>query len=193
MEDQERQDDPNIHLVHTRDIAERSDFDRDQVVKTKELGEDWGDGFFVEEEPVVVYRDAQGGIVKTVPLSEHAEQQAEMAEPIIAEQKIQPTPISRQDRDKLVAILAARLFKWYATQPRHPTKYNPVHDGIPDLPPGSPDNLQPLPGTKLYPATPGQVIDWLKTTVIGPRVQVQNHKRGLDGYQPQLTISRKAY
>ena len=184
--------DPDIHLVHTHDIVERSDFDRDSGVASKDLGEDWGDGFFVNEEPVMVYRGPDGGIVSTVPLSEVSERQAEEAAPLIAEQKIQPTPISRAERDKLVTILAVRLFKWYAGQPKSATKFNPVYDGIPDVPRGSSENLQPVPGTNLYPATPQQVVDWLKRDVIGPRVEVQNHKRGLDGYQPTLTIHRKA-
>lgn len=186
--------DPDIALVHTRDIVDRTDFDRDQKINKDELGDDWGDGFFVEEEPVVVQRGSQGEIVRTIPLSEYADYQREDMEtdPVLAEQKIQPTPISRAERDKLVYILASRLFKWYAAQPRHPSKYNPIYDGIPDVPKGSSENLQPIPGTKLYPATTGQVMEWLKTSVIAPRVKVQNHKRGLDGFQPELTISRKA-
>lgn len=185
--------DPDIHFVHARDIVERSDFDRDQTVNSDDLGEDWGDGFFVNEEPVVVQRGPMGEIVRTIPLSEYSEFQREeqQADPLLAEQKIQPTPISREDRDKLVYILASRLFKWYASQPRHPTKYNPIYDGIPDVPAGSPENLQPIPGTQLFPATPNQIMEWLKVKVIAPRVKVQNHRRGLDGYQPELTISRK--
>jgi hypothetical protein len=49
--------------------------------------------------------------------------------------------------------------------------YNPLLDGISDLPSGSPEYLQPLPGTHLYPATRGQVYDWLKGFVAA-RVQV---------------------
>ena len=183
---------PDIALVHSRDITERSDFDRDQTIKSGELGEDWGDGFFVEEEPVIVQRNAQGHIVRTTPMSEYADMQREEAAPVIAEQKIQPTPISRADREKLVYILASRLFKYYAAQPRSATKFNPIYDGIPDVPAGSPENLQPIPGTNLFPATPNQIMEWLKVKVIAPRVKVQNHKRGLSGYQPELTISRKA-
>ena len=186
------QQDPPVHLVHTHDIVERSDFDRDQKVRAGEVGEDWGDGFFVNEEPVMVLRGPDGGIVKTVPLSEAQEAMQEAAEvdPVVADTVITPTPISRADRDKLVEILAIRLFKWYAAQPRRPDKYNPVYDGIPDAPPGSPLNLQPPPGMNLFPATPGQVLEWLKMTVIAPRVRIQNNKRGLDGYRPSLSIVR---
>lgn len=188
-------EDPNVQFVHTHDIEERSDVDKHAKVTDSDLGdEDWGDGFVVDAEPVVVLRGKDGGIVRTVPLSEHMERMSEVQEaqpePLTAEPVVTPTPLSRKDRDKLVAILAGRLFKWYAEQPRRPDKYNPVYDGIPKLPTGSDRNLQPLPGTDLYPATPYQVLEWLKVDVIGPRVQIQNKKRGFDGYRPSLTIKR---
>lgn len=188
--------DPDVFLDTSRvyEITERSDFDRDQKVKADDLGEDWGDGFFVEAEPVLVDRDAKGAIIRTTPLSQvpalaHLVTGDE-APPIEGRLKIEPKPLSRADRNKLVEVLALKLFNWYKRQPPNPSKYNPVHDGIPDVPPGSPEGLQPLPGSNLYPATPGQVIEWLKTTVIGPRVQVINKKQGWEGYRPSLQIKR---
>lgn len=185
--------DSDIHLVHTHDIDERSDVDKHQKVKDEDLGDEyWGDGFTVNTEPVMVFRGDDGGIVKTVPLSEYHEQLQYKQESILEEQApvITPTPLNTADREKLVEILAIRLFKWYAAQPRRPDKYNPVYDGIPDVPPGNPANLQPPPGTNLYPAAPYQVLEWLKTTVIGPRVRIQNQKKGWTGYRPELSIVR---
>lgn len=188
---------PVVEFVHSHDIVERSDVDRDQKVTAKDLGDDdWGDGFTVSSEPVMVLRGEDGGIVKTVPLSEwdtmmeRKQEEAEKAPPVEAPPVVSPTPLTTADREKLVEILAIRLFKWYASQPRNPTKYNPVYDGLPDAPPGSPVNLQPPAGTNLYPATPYQVLEWLKTTVIGPRAKIVNHKRGMSGYQPSLSFER---
>lgn len=63
---------PRVFLdtSNIRTITERSDIDRDQNVKAKDLGEDWGDGFFVQEEPVLVTRNPDGSIKRTTPLSE---------------------------------------------------------------------------------------------------------------------------
>lgn len=59
-----------IDTSHIRTITERSDFDPHERVRAKDLGEDWGDGFFVQEEPVLVQRNKDGSIARTTPLSE---------------------------------------------------------------------------------------------------------------------------
>ena len=97
-------------------------------------------------------------------------------------------PLSISDREKMVSILAMRLFQWYRSQPQRVDIYNPVWDGIPDAPPGSPTNLQPLPGMNLYPATEMQVYEWLKTKVIGPRAQIINKKQGKEGVASDYAV-----
>lgn len=172
------------------EIEERSDFDRHQNVKAKDLGEDWGDGFFVQEEPVLVTRDKRtGAILRTEPLSSVPwinMDPDDDVEPVVADPVHTPRQRTASEREKLVEILAMRLFRWYADRPPSVTEYNPIYDGIPEAPAGSRDLLQPLPGTKLYPATPGEVLEWLKMKVIAPRVQIVNKKRGWKGYQADL-------
>lgn len=152
-------------------------------------GEYMGEGFIQQDVPVLVQRGPDGGIVRTTPLSEipgvsytpggiEWDKKPE-------EKEAAPTPatLSRDERNKLVDILALRLFKYYRQMPPTQQKYNPFYDGLPDLPSGSPEHLQPLPGTKLYPATDAQVYEWLKRFV-GARVQVINRQRfGKDNLQ----------
>ena len=184
-----------LFIEHKRDIVERSDFDRDQRVNPDDLGEDWGEGFHVETEPVIVDRGPDGEIVRTRPLSEvefEAEQEWEAqqaAPPIEVDPVIAPSPMNHKDREKLVRILAVRLFKEYAGRSPEDPRYNPIYDGLPQVPPGSPQTLQPIPGTKMYPATHGQVLEWLKTDVIGARAKIQNHRIG-QAYKPVLSFDR---
>lgn len=182
---------PPVKLDATRitEVEDRSDIDQHQDLKTirreiAEGAEDWGDGFFVDYEPVVVTRDAGGLITRTTPISEIPWLDADPDEnPVVAAPVTAPGPQrTAAEREKLVDVLAMRLFKWYQSQPPSPTQFNPLYDGLPELPPGAPRSLQPLPGTDIYPATPGQVYEWLKAKVIGPRVQLVNKKRGWRGY-----------
>lgn len=144
--------------------------------------EDWGEGFYMSPQPVLVQRGPDGGIVRTTPLSEIPGVSFEGGKLVrdneIKEVEAKPTPVplSRSDRQKLVAILAGRLWRYYRDRGPNDPRYNPFRDGIPDLPAGSPENLQPLPTTKLYPATEGQIMDWLKR-FIGERVTVIDKKR----------------
>lgn len=172
------------------DIKERSDIDHHQNQKaiTDQLereGEDWGDGFIVQDEMVVVTRSkATGAILRTTPMSEalFMERDEQEYEPIeVAPRPSAGPPLSISEREKMVGILAMRLFKWYQVQPRQVGLYNPVYDGIPHAPAGSAQNLQPLPGTNLYPATGTQVMEWLKVHVIGPRAQIINKRQGRMG------------
>lgn len=147
---------------------------REHLDKTHE---DWGDGFLVQPEPVHIVRDRQGHIVQTIPLSEipgvEYTSQQEDAAAVVAETKETPVPMSRKERTQMVAILSARLFKYYRARGPGDPRYNPFRDGLPDLPAGSPENLQPLPTTKLYPATDGQIYEWI-TRFIGERATVVN-------------------
>lgn len=189
-------DEPEVMaLEHKRDIVERSDFDRDQTVDLDNLGEDWGDGFHVDVEPVLVERGADGEIVRTTPLSEVEEQrekefyEAEAAPPIEVAPVHSPTPMTPVQREKVVRIMAVRLFKEYAGRAPEDPRYNPLYHGIPDVPPGSPQSLQPIPGTKMYPATNSQVMEWLKTNVIGARAKFTDQRIG-EGYRPTLSFER---
>ena len=172
------------------DIEERSDFDRDMTVKAKDLGEDWGDGFFVQEEPVLVTRNKDGSIASLRELSDIPGflEVDEDAEPVQAEPVNVLHTLPRNERDKLVTVLATRLVRWYKNQPPRIDAFNPIYDGIPEAPPGSPDNIEPLPGTHLYPASEQQVFDWIKTHVIGPRVQLINKRRGFTGFARDYAV-----
>lgn len=154
-----------------------------------ETAEDLGGGFLMQDTPVLVQRGPTGEIARVTPLNEipgveYTTQGILMdGEPEEQEAVPTPAPLPRAERDKLVEILAIRLFKYYRAQGPQVQKYNPFFDGLPDLPAGSPEHLQPLPGTPLYPATDGQVYEWLKRFVAA-RVQVINRNRfGKDNIQ----------
>lgn len=171
------------------EVTERSDIDHHQsrsaILKDLEDqgAEDWGDGFLVEPGFVRVDRDRRTGkIIRTTPLHEIPGLiDRDESEPVIGRTRPTPVGLDMSEREKVVDILTFRLFKYYKEMGPSPTLYNPVYDGIPDLPPGARENLQPLPGSKLYPATPGEVFLWLKTKVVGPRAQLVNRKQGRTG------------
>lgn len=193
--------DPKVVLDTSkiRDIVERSDIDRHVPLRQQKrlLGEDWGGGFFVQEEPVLVQRGPAGEIVRTVPLVDipgfgDPIVTGEEQEPVEGRMRPTPTPLPTSEREKLAGILALRLFRWYASQPPTPMAYNPVHDGIPDLPEGAHHSLNPLPGTNLYPATRGQVLERLKR-VVASREQLVNRKKGIQGYRPDIATRAGDY
>jgi hypothetical protein len=70
------------------------------------------------------------------------------------------------------------LFRHYASEPslRNRERFNPIRDGIPEVPAGSPEHLAPKPGTPLYPATTGQVYDYL-LRFVAQRAKVIDTKR----------------
>lgn len=171
------------------EVTERSDIDHHQNKKAilgqleDQGAEDWGDGFLVEPGFVRVDRDKRTGkILRTTPLHEipgFIDQDEN--EPVIGRTRETPVGLNISEREKIVDILTYRLFKYYKELGPSPVLYNPVYDGIPDAPAGAPENLSPLPGSKLYPATPGEVFTWLKTKVVGPRAQLVNKKQGRTG------------
>lgn len=145
--------------------------------------EDWGDGFYVEPQPVLVQRAPDGSIVRTTPLSEipgvefsGGKIERVDEEPLEVEAKPTPVPLSTSEREKLVGILTTRLWRYYKERGPNDPRYNPFRDGIPELPAGSPEHLQPLPGTPLYPATDGQIRDYLRRFIV-ERVTVINRNR----------------
>jgi len=189
--------DANPVLAPTLPVAEieRSDFDPHQSIKSQEavLGEHLGDGFFLQMEPVLVQRDRTGRIMRTVPmheamlLAEKAREEAAKLPPKIGRTKPILHPLPTSEREKLAGILANRLFAWYDEQPPSPTTYNPIHDGIPELPPSADKALaKPLPGTKLYPASRFEVYEWLRR-VVAARITMTNMKKGIKGHVPDLS------
>lgn len=140
--------------------------------------EDWGDGFNVYPEQVLIQRNPDGSIARTIPLSEipGVTTYDKDAPPVEADEVPTPVPLSTSDREKLVGILTNRLYNYYWDRGPGDPRFNPFRDGIPELPAGSPEHLQPLPGTPLYPATGGQVRDYLRR-FIADRVTVINKNR----------------
>ena len=161
------------------DHAPRSEF-RKQISEGKD---DWGDGFFVEPEPVLVLRAPDASIQRTIPLSEIPG--VEYGKKALSNEELEREEEARSssrvvlptaEREKLVSILTGRLFRYYAGRGPKDPRYNPFRDGIPELPAGSPQHLQPLPGTDLFPATDGQIHDYLRRFVAA-RVTVINKER----------------
>jgi hypothetical protein len=101
----------------------------------------------------------------------------------------EPVPLGTKDREKLRAILAHRLFNYYndPAMLQNRGKYNPIRDGLPDLPAGSPQHLMPMPGTPLYPATGAQVYQWL-LKFVAQRAQVIDTKKYGGGTLADLAL-----
>jgi len=195
-------DSPDIILedVTVTEITDTNlaDHQADRSSFRKELEEgsiDLGDGFLMQEEPVIVDRDVHTGrITRLTPINElpgveyhrgkinFADTEEKVKE---AEAKEELYPLPRDQRDKIVGILAARLLKHYQKLPDSYQGYNPLRDGVPELPAGSPEFLEPLPGTPLYPATPAQVFEYLKREA-GKRAHFINKQRFGDGVSPDL-------
>lgn len=163
--------DPKQYVIEDTTLA---DAHADASTFKKQLEEgatDMGEGFLQYDEPVVVDRGPDGSIVNVTPVSEHRAFIPREGDPYLESIRPAPTRLPRAEREKLVDVLTARLFKHYEGLHPDAPKFNPLYDGIPDLPSGSPEHLQPLPGSKLYPATRGQVYDWLRRFV-ADRAQV---------------------
>jgi len=194
----EEPDDGDVELVEGSvwEIRDTTLADRDLPKtllrrKLSEMGDDLGDGFVMHNTPVLVTRDlTTGAIIKTTPLNElpGVEWTAADEEALLAGQERETLhPISRQERTKLVEVLSLRLLRWYKDTEQMANRYrfNPVRDGIPELPAGAPAHLAPLPGTPLYPATEGQVMDYLRR-FIGSRAEVINKNRFGPGYKDDV-------
>lgn len=160
-------------------LEERSDIDPHQNPKTirKQLeaeSEDWGDGFLVQKELVAITRGPDGSIIRTTPLSEvpFVPREPDPHPPVEAEPSPTPVPLNMSEREKLVEIMTMRLFKHYKQRGPSLTAYNPIYDGIPDAPAGAPENLQPLPGSKLYLVSETQVYEWMRDKIVAPRLRI---------------------
>jgi len=179
---------PTKELVHTNlvDTHQSKQSIHKDLLKT---GEDLGEGFTMQDEPVLVQRDQRGEIVKLTPLSELPGVEYEQAAPPVeADLKRQPTPVkmSRSDKRKFHAVLARRLFNHYSDlDPGYPG-FNPLRDGIPvDPVDRHPMALQPdKTGAKLKYATAADVYRYLKD-VVAQRATVIEKKNGTTGIMGQ--------
>lgn len=165
--------------------------------------EDLGEGFLLHDEPVLIQRGVDGGIVRITPLSElpgvhldgnvltpdeKSPKQLE-TDIMVAEEKETLVPLNSASRDKLRHILTTRLFNHYATEAslRNRAKWNPFRDGLPELPSGADSFLTPSKELPLVPATKGQVYDYLLKHV-AQRAKVVDTKRFGGGTLQDLAL-----
>lgn len=190
MTEEKWEDAPDIvfDASKIREISATNLVDEHQSEKKirKDLAEgaqDLGEGFLLHDEPVLIQRAADGAIARITPISELAgvhlrgtvlEQDPDLLLPeqteqkaMVAESKETLVTLGKKSRDQLRDILATRLWNHYATEAslRNRNKYNPLRDGIPDLPPGSPAFLSPSEEMPLFPATEAEVYEWLRTHI----------------------------
>jgi hypothetical protein len=190
--------------VPLRTITGRSDFDEHNPDMSV-LGEDLGDGVYAAPEPVKIYRDAKGAMVRTVPLSEVAEEEERMrAEgllgedppPMVADPSTAPRPLDRQERVDVVESMAIKLLLNYQETPRG-VMYNPIYDGIPwDAMGTDPRSLEQKQGSPdLKPAGAVEILEWFKR-IIGTRAEFVNKSSIGQGWAPDavdtLRIHRDA-
>lgn len=163
--------------------------------------DDWGDGFYVDPERVLVIRNPDGGIKSLTPLNslpgvhwqsgklvKDDETQADIEHKIKnVEGKPVPHPMTRTERERFTMILATRLYNYWKSRGPNDNKFNPFRDGLPELPAGSPEHLRPLPGTVTYPATDGQIMAYARKFV-GDRASVIDRRRFGVGKLQDLAI-----
>lgn len=171
-----------------------ADATADKATFNKQLSdgaEDLGDGFLLHPEPVLVRRGPDGEIAQLIPLSEIPGAEMDPVDPVEVDGGPKPVPLTRDQRYKLREVFAARLMKNYMTEgSMKGAAYNPVRDGIPELPAGSPQHLQPIPGTPLYPATPAQVYEWLMRFV-ADRFEVLDKQKFGGGHAADIVVRIK--
>lgn len=184
--------DPTIVLQETvREITDTTLGDKhapSRVLRRQvaEGMEDWGDGFFVNPVPVHILRGPDGEILRTTPLNEipgvsweSGKLKKEVLEPLEVAPKPTPVPMQRADREKLVTILAHRLFKYYLGRLPNDTRWNPLIKGLPiDLIPGSSEYLAPKLATICVPATNAEVYDYLVKVIVERVTVINTHKYG---------------
>lgn len=163
--------------------------------------DDWGDGFYVDPDRVLVIRNPDGSIKTLTPLNsipgvhfqagqliKDDETQAEIEAKVKnVEGKPAPHPMTRSERTKFTAILATRLYNYWKSRGPNDHLFNPFRDGIPELPAGSPEHLRPLPGTVCWPATDGQIMAYARKFV-GDRTSVIDRRRFGVGDMRDLAI-----
>lgn len=175
-------------------LKERSDIDpHEPFVPEKHNMEDWGDGFYVNREPVVVERNEDGSIRRTTPLSEAT---PDMLRPKIwkdgeiveAKPIPKPAPPPQRPKETVVKMLAALLMRYYASAQPGQLPYNPLYDGIPTNAALGDDRIfEPNKmGTELVHVSAEEVHSWLKQ-VIGKRAEILNAKTGQLGWKGDIS------
>lgn len=196
--------------THVREITATTLVDEHQskgsIMRELAKGaEDLGDGFMIQDEPVLIQRGPDGGIVRITPLSEivgvHFEGTVLKKDPDlktsreieadarVAEEREELVVIPRAQREKLRHILTTRLWNHYMTEAslRNRAKWNPFRDGLPEAPDGAPEFLQPSAEMPLIPATPHQVYEYLLKHV-AQRAKVIDTKRFGGGTLQDLAL-----
>lgn len=173
-------------------LQERSDVDPHEKFDPEALGmEDWGDGFHVNPEPVVIKRNLDGSIRRTIPISEAvpADLKPDMwkdGELLVADPIPQPAP--RRPQEKVVEMLSGLLMQYYSQMPPGRLSYNPLYDGIPANEALSHDKiLQPHElGSDLVHVPAHEVHEWLRK-LIGKRAEIRNAKTGKLGWKGDIS------
>lgn len=181
-----------MRLTAPRTLVERTDIDHHANLKASQFGESLGNGFFFNPTPQVIERDSTGAIRRMTPLPEwqrNAERRLEIAAaqpepivgPVLPEVKLLPFAA----RERLVELMALRLFEMYQATLGDMGSPNPIRDGIPTTRGGQPvfeidpRNLDIIKKQ----ATPMEVLEWIKA-IIGQRFQQLNKKnRWPKGYK----------
>lgn len=156
-------------------------------------GEDWGDGFRVREEPVVISRDAAGEISKIERLTESKMDQiltAAAAKPAVEAPPVSVSrPLSLKQREALIGILADRFFRWYESKLDDPTLLNPLRDGIPVCPRHRKGCVHDCKDAQRKYVSQGEAYLWLKAFV-ADKAEIINKRNNWGGYSPTLTLTR---
>lgn len=175
-------------------LQERSDVDPHDGFKPEELGmEDWGDGFFVNPEPVVIERNEDSSIKRITPISEATPSQLEPkvwkdGQIVEAEAVQKPSAAKQRPKETVVQLLAGLLMRYYSEMGPNQLPYNPLYDGIPAKEALHDDWVfQPeKKNAELVHVSATEVHEWLKK-VIGKRADVMNLKQGKHGYTSDLS------
>jgi hypothetical protein len=177
----------------SRVLKERSDVDphKSGQFDPEELGmEDWGDGFFVNPEPVVIERGPDQEIVRTTPISEASPEQLFPGHfkegELIKALPNQPIKKLSRPKEQVVEMLAGLLMHYYSKQPPGLLAFNPLYDGIPaDVALGDNYILQPnLRGDQLVHVSAHEVHQWLKQ-LIARRAKITT--QGASGYRGDIS------
>jgi hypothetical protein len=175
------------------ELQERSDVDPHQKLNPEVLGEDLGDGFFLDMRPVLVERGPLGNIIKTTPLSEIDRDMflAGSTDPKIVEARMEaakptPAPKSTQSKEMMVELLSGMLMRWYASKQPGQVPYNPLYEGIPaSMSMANYKILNPSDAEPLVHVTPAEVHEFLKQ-VMAKHLEIVNTKTGRKGWKGDI-------
>ena len=183
-----------MRLTAPRTLVERTDIDHHANLKASQFGESLGNGFFLNPTPQVIERDATGAIRRMTPLPEwqrKAErflEERDKIEPIVGPTLPEVKLLPYAARERLVELMALRLFEMYQATLGDMAAPNPIRDGIPTTRGGQPvfeidpRNLDIV----RKQATPMEVLEWIKA-IIGQRFQQLNKKnRWPKGYKKDI-------